>query len=101
MATLEDIAKKVGVSKGTVSKALNGAGDVSETMRRMVLEAAVELGYTRLRRNDDTPKLAVFITTTGALSSWVFPWTTPGWKSSRPAAFPPCCTTTGSWATPM
>jgi DNA-binding LacI/PurR family transcriptional regulator len=62
MATLEDIAKKVGVSKSTVSKALNGAGDVSEAMRRMVLEAAVELGYTRLRRNDDTPKLAVFIT---------------------------------------
>ena len=62
MATLEDIARKVGVSKSTVSKALNGAGDVSESMRRMVLEAAVELGYSRLRRSDDTPKLAVFIT---------------------------------------
>lgn len=62
MATLEDIAKKVGVSKSTVSKALNGAGDVSQTMRRMVLEAAVELGYSRLRRVDDAPKLAVFIT---------------------------------------
>ena len=62
MATLEDIAKKVGVSKSTVSKALNGAGDVSQTMRRKVLEAAVELGYTRLRRSDDAPLLAVFIT---------------------------------------
>ena len=62
MATLEDIARKVGVSKSTVSKALNGAGDVSEAMRRMVLEAAVELGYSRLRRSDDTPRLAVFIT---------------------------------------
>ena len=31
MATMADIAKKVGVSKGTVSKALNGAPDVSET----------------------------------------------------------------------
>lgn len=62
MATLEDIAKKVGVSKSTVSKALSGAGDVSQTMRRMVLEAAVELGYSRLVRSDDTPKLAIFIT---------------------------------------
>ena len=62
MATLEDIAKKVGVSKSTVSKALSGAGDVSQSMRRLVLEAAVELGYSRLRRGDDAPKLAVFIT---------------------------------------
>lgn len=62
MATLEDIAKKVGVSKSTVSKALSGAADVSPSMRRMVLEAAVELGYSRLRRSDDAPKLAVFIT---------------------------------------
>ena len=62
MATLEDIAKKVGVSKSTVSKALSGAGDVSQSMRRMVLEAAVELGYSRLRRSDDAPRLAVFIT---------------------------------------
>ena len=62
MATLEDIAKKLGVSKSTVSKALSGAGDVSETMRRSVLETAVELGYSRLRRGDEAPKLVVFIT---------------------------------------
>lgn len=62
MATLEDIAKKVGVSKSTVSKALSGAGDVSESMRRTVLEAAVELGYSRLRRSEDVPRLAVFVT---------------------------------------
>ncbi len=62
MATLEDIAKKLGVSKSTVSKALSGAGDVSETMRRNVLETAVELGYSRLRRGDEAPKLAVFVT---------------------------------------
>lgn len=62
MATLEDIAKKVGVSKSTVSKALSGAGDVSENMRRIILEAAVEMGYTRLRRGEEAPKLAIFIT---------------------------------------
>lgn len=62
MATLEDIARSLGVSKSTVSKALSGAGDVSTTMRKAVLEAAVEMGYSRLRRVDDPPRIAVFIT---------------------------------------
>ena len=60
MATMADIAKKVGVSKGTVSKALNGAPDVSETLRKTILETAVELGYTRARRGA-VRTLAVFI----------------------------------------
>ena len=47
MTKIEDIAKKLHISKGTVSKALNGAPDVSETLRKAVLETAVELGYSR------------------------------------------------------
>lgn len=62
MATLEDIARTLGVAKSTVSKALNGAGDVSDAMRRSVLETAVELGYTRTRRGEEAPRIAVFIT---------------------------------------
>ena len=46
MATLTDIARALGVSKSTVSKALNGAADVSASMRASVLEKAVELGYS-------------------------------------------------------
>ena len=49
MATILDIAERLGVSKGTVSKALNGAPDISETLRKTVLETAVEMGYTRQR----------------------------------------------------
>lgn len=60
MATLNDIARTLGIAKSTVSKALNGAEDVSEATRRLVLETAVEMGYTRRRSNQ--PKLAVFIT---------------------------------------
>ena len=41
MARIEDIANKLNISKGTVSKALNGAPDVSETLRKAVLETAV------------------------------------------------------------
>ena len=62
MATLDDIARQLGVAKSTVSKALNGADDVSENMRRAVLEKAVELGYSRSPRAFEAPRVAVFIT---------------------------------------
>lgn len=56
MATIQDIAEKLGVSKGTVSKAINGAPDISETLRKTILETAVEMGYTKLRRTKDVAK---------------------------------------------
>ena len=62
MATLADIARSLGVSKGTVSKALNGAADVSEAMRTAVQEKAVELGYIPPVRRSGTAQLALFIT---------------------------------------
>ena len=52
MATMDDIARTLGVSKSTVSKALSGAEDVSDTMRKAVRETAVALGYTRPRRGE-------------------------------------------------
>ena len=61
MATMDDIAKRLGISKGTVSKAFSGAGDVSEAMRRAVLETAVELGYNRMPRSCQPSRLCVFI----------------------------------------
>lgn len=50
MTTIQDIADKMGISKSTVSKALNDAPDISETLRKQILETAVALGYTKLRR---------------------------------------------------
>ncbi len=44
--TLETIAKKVGVSKVTVSLVLRGSRRISEEIREKVLKAAAELGYT-------------------------------------------------------
>lgn len=49
------------MSKSTVSKALNGAKDVSRSMRQAVLEKAVELGYTRTLRGT-AQRIALFIT---------------------------------------
>ena len=50
MTTIQDIADKLNISKGTVSKALNNAPDISESLQKQILETAVELGYTKLRR---------------------------------------------------
>lgn len=61
MATLDDIAQELGISKGTVSKALNGAKDVSKKMQQAVLEKAVELGYSRLKPSSSAPRIAVFV----------------------------------------
>lgn len=61
MATMDDIARELGITKGTVSKALSGAEDVSETTRKAVVEKAVELGYSRINRAQERPKLALFI----------------------------------------
>lgn len=61
MATMQDIAARLGVTKSTVSKALSGAEDVSEAMRTAVLETAVELGYSRIPRTNQQPKICIFI----------------------------------------
>ena len=61
MATLEDIARELGVSKSTVSKALNGAADVSAAMRTAALDKAVELGYSLPVRRSNLKRLALFV----------------------------------------
>jgi len=43
--TQKDIAEKLGVTRVTVSKALNDYPDISESMRRKVRQVAVEAGY--------------------------------------------------------
>lgn len=44
--TIKDVGRRAGVSVGTVSKALNGTGPVSELTARKVIEAAHDLGYS-------------------------------------------------------
>lgn len=61
MATLDDIAQELGVSKATVSKALNGARDVSKKMQQAVVEKAVELGYSRMNYSTAAPRIAIFV----------------------------------------
>ena len=44
--TMKDIAKMVGVSTNTVSRALNGKKEISEETRKRITEIAEELNYT-------------------------------------------------------
>lgn len=61
MATIQEIADRLGISKGTVSKALNGASDISETLQKKIIETAVEMGYHKLRRPGGLRKLCILI----------------------------------------
>lgn len=61
MTTIKDIAAKLGISKSTVSKGLNNATDVSEEMRRRIIETAVELGYINKRAQNHEKKLCILI----------------------------------------
>lgn len=60
--TLDTVAQAAGVSKATVSKVLNGRGDVAAATRERVHEAIGSLGYvpsTGRRVHDTTPTVTV------------------------------------------
>lgn len=62
MATIKDIANRLGIAVSTVSKGLNGAPDISEELRQLVLDTAVEMGYqTKRMRKEEHRKLAIFV----------------------------------------
>ena len=61
MATINDIAEKLGVSKSTVSKALNNAPDVSDEMRKRILETAIAVGYVNKRQHKRERKLCILV----------------------------------------
>ncbi|HET9016588.1 MAG TPA: LacI family DNA-binding transcriptional regulator [Thermomicrobiaceae bacterium] len=43
--TLEDVARRAGVSRQTISRVINGKGEVAAATRERVLAAVLELGY--------------------------------------------------------
>ena len=62
MATIKDIAQKLGVAPSTVSKGLNGASDISQELRQAVLDTAIEMGYvTKRMKKEEHKKLCIFI----------------------------------------
>ena len=62
MATIKDIATKLGIAVSTVSKGLNGASDISDDMRQLVLDTAVEMGYaSKKMKSNITRKVCIFV----------------------------------------
>src|SRR5436305_3928440 len=43
--TLDDVARRANVSRQTISRVINGKGEIRESTRQRVLEAIRELGY--------------------------------------------------------
>lgn len=46
--TINDVSSALGLTKGTVSRALNGYADISESTRQRVQRAALKMGYAPL-----------------------------------------------------
>ena len=64
--TIEDLSNKLGVSRSTVSKALNDRGDISSQTKARILDAARELGYqpsaaARNLRRQRTDKIGLLV----------------------------------------
>ena len=59
--TIYDIAEHLGVSTGTVNRALNNKGRISEETRKRVLAAAEELGYKANRAAQSLRRNPIYI----------------------------------------
>lgn len=72
--TIQDIAEKVGVSRGTVDRALNDRGRINPEVAERVKQAAAELGYvhkSRKRQNASSGKKKIGIVTQLANDSFM------------------------------
>ncbi len=52
MVTIKDIANRIGIAVSTVSKGLNNASDISDEIKQLVLDTAIEMGYTSKKMKD-------------------------------------------------
>lgn len=58
--TISQIAADLGVSKSTVSKALNGATDIAEETKKMILNYVAEKGYKAKTQHTPVKRICVF-----------------------------------------
>lgn len=67
--TLDDVARRAGVSKATVSKALNGRSDVASDTRERVLRAVTDLDYAPTTDRGRAPRADVLVAVLDVLES--------------------------------
>ena len=63
MIKIADIAKKMNLSKATVSNALTGTGRMKPTTRAAVIKCAEESGYVPTKRSNKQPKKKMIVIT--------------------------------------
>jgi LacI family transcriptional regulator len=59
--SMDDLAKKLGISKNTVSLALRGMPGISSQTRQLVADAAKELGYIYNKNNDSVKNICLIL----------------------------------------
>lgn len=75
--TIRDIARRLNLSVGAVSRALNGYTDIAEDTRQRIFEAAREMGYTPNRAARQLRKQA-----TGTTIGYIMPVDSPYFADS-------------------
>ena len=58
--TIQDIADELGVSRNTVSKAINNSDGLAEATRERILQKAIEMGYKHFSYIRVPPLLSAF-----------------------------------------
>lgn len=62
MVKIKEIADKLGIAVSTVSKGINNAKDISDETRQLILDTAVEMGYSpKKMKTTDSKKVCIFI----------------------------------------
>jgi LacI family transcriptional regulator len=56
VATIKEIARKLGISVSSVSKGLSGASDVSEETRQLILNTAIERDCNPQKQDESAPQ---------------------------------------------
>ncbi|WP_160690888.1 LacI family DNA-binding transcriptional regulator [Clostridium sp. C2-6-12] len=56
--TVQDIADELGISRNTVSKALNNTGSLAEATKSKIIQKAIEMGYKQFAYINNTPSIS-------------------------------------------
>lgn len=51
--TMQDIADKLGITKVSVSKALNNQQGISDNLREQIIKVSKQIGYTKIKHNSE------------------------------------------------
>ena len=58
--TIQDIADALGISRNTVSKAINNTGSLAESTRQKILEKAIQMGYKQFSYMEMNPEIRLY-----------------------------------------